>query len=305
MGFVFQTASMLPSLSVIQNVAVPSLFKGAAAPEDRLERAREVLTLVGLGDRTEALPRQLSGGEIRRVAIARALMNRPEILIADEPTSDLDVQTELKIIGALQNVHQTGVTVLMVTHSLELIPYATRALRMEDGRLLPLEDGLEAPGAAGDAFAEPKPSRPAGRPSPRVRSPGCGSRSTPPSRPWAWPLAVLLVLAGLLIGRAGNEPAAATAGTGPPAPAPSSAAAACRGSQRDLRPERVQPVRQHRPLRERHRRRLAVQDRPASRGRLQGPGRTRRHRRFRRRLRRASSRPRWSRSPSGTPRQAS
>ena len=70
MGFVFQMASMLPSLSVIQNVAVPSLFKGAAAPADRLERAREVLTLVGLGDRTEALPRQLSGGEVRRVAIA-------------------------------------------------------------------------------------------------------------------------------------------------------------------------------------------------------------------------------------------
>lgn len=218
MGFVFQMASMLPSLSVIQNVAVPSLFKGAAAPADRLERAREVLTLVGLGDRTEALPRQLSGGEVRRVAIARALMNRPEILIADEPTSDLDVQTELKIIGALQNVHQTGVTVLMVTHSLELIPYATRALRMEAGRLLPLEDGLEAQ-ALPATFAEPKTGAATGQ---------------KPSGPLAWlrkpvhaafvalgvSLAVLLVLAGLLIGRAGNEPAAATAGTGAAGPGP-------------------------------------------------------------------------------------
>ena len=145
-------------------------------------------------------------------------MNRPEILIADEPTSDLDVQTELKIIGALQNVHQTGVTVLMVTHSLELIPYATRALRMEAGRLLPLEDGLEAQ-ALPATFAEPKTGAATGQ---------------KPSGPLAWlrkpvhaafvalgvSLAVLLVLAGLLIGRAGNEPAAAAAGTGAAGPGP-------------------------------------------------------------------------------------
>lgn len=156
MGFVFQSASMLPSLSVIENVAVPTLFSGSGSAEDRFQRAAEVLELVGLGERMDVLPRQLSGGEVRRVAIARALMNRPEILLADEPTSDLDVQTELRIVAALQRIHETGVTVMMVTHSLELVPYATRALRMEEGRLVPFEGTpaqslpvcLEAPSAA-------------------------------------------------------------------------------------------------------------------------------------------------------------
>lgn len=138
-GFVFQSASMLPSLSVIENVAVPTMFSGSNNTEDNFKRAAEVLELVGLGERMHVLPKQLSGGEVRRVAIARALMNRPEILLADEPTSDLDVQTELKIVGALQRIHDSGVTILMVTHSLELVPYATRALKMEEGKLVPFE----------------------------------------------------------------------------------------------------------------------------------------------------------------------
>jgi putative ABC transport system ATP-binding protein len=139
-GFVFQAASMLPSLSVLENVAVPAMFgaKGCRA-DDYRARALELLDLVGIGDRKDALPRQLSGGEARRVAIARALMNKPDILIADEPTSDLDAQTELNIVATLQKTHASGVTTVVVTHNLDLIPFATRALRMDEGRLLPLE----------------------------------------------------------------------------------------------------------------------------------------------------------------------
>jgi putative ABC transport system ATP-binding protein len=137
-GFVFQAASMLPSLSVLENVAVPAMFGAKGTAEGHRERAMQLLDLVGIRDRMDALPRQLSGGEARRVAIARALMNKPDILIADEPTSDLDAQTEINIVRTLQDTHASGVTTLMVTHNLDLIPYATRALRMEEGRLLPL-----------------------------------------------------------------------------------------------------------------------------------------------------------------------
>jgi putative ABC transport system ATP-binding protein len=137
-GFVFQTASLLPSLSVLENVAVPAMFGGGGNADDHRKRAIELLELVGIQDRMDALPRQLSGGEARRVAIARALMNKPSILIADEPTSDLDAQTELNIVATLQKTHASGVTTLMVTHNLELIPHATRALRMVEGRLLPV-----------------------------------------------------------------------------------------------------------------------------------------------------------------------
>jgi putative ABC transport system ATP-binding protein len=136
-GFVFQMASMLPSLTVLENVAVPAMFGKKGKAEEYRGRALELLELVGIGDRKDALPKQLSGGEARRVAIARALMNKPDILIADEPTSDLDAQTELNIVATLQETHASGVTTIMVTHNVDLVPLATRALRMVEGRLLP------------------------------------------------------------------------------------------------------------------------------------------------------------------------
>ena len=136
LGFVFQSLSMLPSLSVIENVATPSMFSRNGDPKDRFERAAEVLDLVGLRDRMEVLPKQLSGGELRRVAIARALMNRPEILLADEPTSDLDVQTELKIVAALQRIHDSGVTVLMVTHDINIARNCQRIVHLKDGEII-------------------------------------------------------------------------------------------------------------------------------------------------------------------------
>ena len=126
-------------------MAVPSLFSaGAPTPEGLRAGAGRCWPSWVWETEQRSSPGSSREASSARVAIARALMNRPEILIADEPTSDLDVQTELKIVGVLQTIHQTGVTVLMVTHSLELIPYATRAFRMEDGRLLPLEEGVQA-----------------------------------------------------------------------------------------------------------------------------------------------------------------
>jgi ABC-type lipoprotein export system ATPase subunit len=136
-GFVFQVASMLPSLTVLENVAVPAMFGAKGKAHDYRTRAMELLELVDIANRADALPKQLSGGEARRVAIARALMNKPDILIADEPTSDLDAQTEINIVETLQKTHASGVTTVMVTHNVDLVPMATRALRMVEGRLLP------------------------------------------------------------------------------------------------------------------------------------------------------------------------
>ncbi len=137
-GFIFQFQSLLPNLTILENVAIPAsaLKKGQ---EDPRQRARELLTTVGLGEKLNALPKHLSAGEIKRVAIARALMNHPEILLADEPTADLDEQTEIQIVSLLEEIHRSGVTVLMITHNLDLIPYSTRALKVEDGRLIPVE----------------------------------------------------------------------------------------------------------------------------------------------------------------------
>ena len=134
MGFIFQFPSMLPSLRVIDNVAMPTIF-AHNGKHDGYAHAEELLRMVGLTPRKDCLPRQISGGEQKRTVIARALVNRPEVILADEPTADLDEQTEHEIMALLREIHQSGVTVIMVTHSLELLPYATRALKMEDGRI--------------------------------------------------------------------------------------------------------------------------------------------------------------------------
>lgn len=141
-GFVFQAASLLPSLTVLENVTVPAMFGTRRGNAFARKRAVELIDLVGLYDRKDAYPKQLSGGEARRVAIARALMNEPEILIADEPTSDLDAQTELSIVQTLHATNKAGVTMLMVTHNPDLVEYATRALTMESGRLYAMENAV-------------------------------------------------------------------------------------------------------------------------------------------------------------------
>jgi putative ABC transport system ATP-binding protein len=135
MGFIFQYPSLLPSLNVIENVALPATFSGNGHYAKATERAAALLDSVGLSDRLEAHPKQLSGGEHRRVAIARSLINNPRILLADEPTSDLDEQTEHEIMELLLNLNAAGTTVLMVTHSLDLTAYASAVFKMDGGLL--------------------------------------------------------------------------------------------------------------------------------------------------------------------------
>ena len=134
-GFIFQFPSLLPSLSVIENVLLPQSFRSNGT-SGAAQRARELLATVGLAEKMGAYPRQLSAGQQQRVVIARSLINRPEVLLADEPTSNLDEQTEREIMGMLREIHaSTAVTILMVTHTSQLIPYGTRALEMAGGTI--------------------------------------------------------------------------------------------------------------------------------------------------------------------------
>ena len=133
MGFVFQFPSLIPGLSLEQNVMLPLEFSHEEQP-DAGERARELLDMVGLGDRTAALPRELSAGQQQRVVVARALINRPTLLLADEPSSDLDQETEAEIMEVFRRIHgERGLTIMMVTHARNLVAYATRHLAMADG----------------------------------------------------------------------------------------------------------------------------------------------------------------------------
>lgn len=130
-GFVFQFASMLPTLTAQENVSVPRLFaNGAGAPN----RVPELLRLVGLENRAHHYASQLSGGQQRRVAIARALINQPSVLLADEPTGDLDTDTEKEILELFRTFNQQGMTIILVTHNAELGAYGNRALRMQAGK---------------------------------------------------------------------------------------------------------------------------------------------------------------------------
>jgi len=136
-GFVFQFPSLLPSLTVQENVALPAIFRPDDARPDASDRARKLLDQVGLAPKAGVYPRQLSAGQQQRVVIARALFNQPEVLLADEPTSDLDEQTEHEIMDLFAQIHaQTGLTVVLVTHTTQLVSYGTRAVRMAEGQLL-------------------------------------------------------------------------------------------------------------------------------------------------------------------------
>jgi ABC-type lipoprotein export system ATPase subunit len=133
MGFVFQFPSLMPGLSVAQNVTLPLEFSHQEHA-DAAERADRLLELVGLSHRAAALPRELSAGQQQRVVIARALINRPELLLADEPSSDLDEETEAEIMEIFRRVHaEQGLTIVMVTHARDLISFGTRHLHMADG----------------------------------------------------------------------------------------------------------------------------------------------------------------------------
>jgi putative ABC transport system ATP-binding protein/lipoprotein-releasing system ATP-binding protein len=145
-GFIFQFPSLLPSLTTLENTILPTVFGDNHAHTETTERAVELLETVGLGEKLGALPRQLSAGQQQRVVVARALLNQPEILLADEPTSDLDEQTEREIMDLFAEIHaETGVTVLMVTHSTDLIRYGTRSIRMANGRIVEQNGGSHQP----------------------------------------------------------------------------------------------------------------------------------------------------------------
>lgn len=131
-GFVFQTFNLLPRATALDNVALPMIYAGCSKAE-RTIRATEVLNQVNLGDRMDHQPNQLSGGQRQRVAIARALVNRPSIILADEPTGNLDSKTSLEIMKLFGDIHANGNTVILVTHEEEIAAYAHRVIRLRDG----------------------------------------------------------------------------------------------------------------------------------------------------------------------------
>ncbi len=131
-GFVFQTFNLMPRLSALENVALPLVYAGIGK-EARLEKARQVLTSVGLGDRVTHKPNELSGGQRQRVAVARALVNDPAIILADEPTGNLDSKTSEEIMDLFENIHAAGNTVILVTHEPDIAQHAHRIIRLRDG----------------------------------------------------------------------------------------------------------------------------------------------------------------------------
>lgn len=131
-GFVFQTFNLLPRTTALDNVALPMIYAGYKKPE-RNSRATEVLTQVGLADRMDHKPNQLSGGQRQRVAVARALVNHPSIILADEPTGNLDSKTSVEIMKLFGDIHSNGNTVILVTHEEDIAAYAHRVIRLRDG----------------------------------------------------------------------------------------------------------------------------------------------------------------------------
>ena len=133
-GFVFQTFNLIPTLTALENVMLPMTFQGLGG-EEKLERAEKILKKVGLEHRKNHFSNELSGGEMQRVAIARALANNPEVILADEPTGNLDSKTGKEIMKIFTDLNKKGKTIILVTHDLDLTKYATKVLKLRDGKI--------------------------------------------------------------------------------------------------------------------------------------------------------------------------
>jgi putative ABC transport system ATP-binding protein len=133
-GFVFQTFNLLPRSTALENVMLPQIYAGFSKAA-RLERANNVISSVGLTDRAHHKPNELSGGQRQRVAIARALVNKPSIILADEPTGNLDSTTSYEIMGVLEQIHRAGNTIILVTHEEDIARHAHRIIRLMDGKV--------------------------------------------------------------------------------------------------------------------------------------------------------------------------
>ncbi len=151
LGFVFQGFNLLPRSSLLDNVALPLIYAGVPLHERR-QRATDLLQRVGLGNRLQALPGQISGGQQQRVAIARALINRPALILADEPTGNLDTRTSLDIMSLFEELNrEQGITLVLVTHEADIASHASRLVRLVDGRKVwdgPVAEGLAQAGLA-------------------------------------------------------------------------------------------------------------------------------------------------------------
>jgi putative ABC transport system ATP-binding protein len=134
-GFVFQGFNLLSRTSALENVELPMLYRRGVGAQERRERAVAALESVGLGSRLEHHPNQLSGGQQQRVAIARALVNRPALLLADEPTGNLDTRTSVEVMQIFQHLNDAGLTIVLVTHEPDIAEYATRVVAFRDGRV--------------------------------------------------------------------------------------------------------------------------------------------------------------------------
>lgn len=131
-GFVFQTFNLMPRYTALENVSLPLIYAGVKK-EDREARGEEVLTMVDLANRMDHKPNELSGGQRQRVAVARALVNRPSIILADEPTGNLDSKTSVEIMGLFEDIHSKGNTIILVTHEEDIAQHAHRIVRLRDG----------------------------------------------------------------------------------------------------------------------------------------------------------------------------
>ena len=148
-GFVFQTFNLLPRASALHNVELPLIYAGIA-PDERIERAKASLEAVGMGSRMNHKPNELSGGQRQRVAIARALVNNPSIILADEPTGNLDSQTGIEIMALMDRLHQKGNTIVLVTHEHDISEYAHRVIAIRDGQVFKDERGTKRRGMGFD-----------------------------------------------------------------------------------------------------------------------------------------------------------